>query len=712
MKASATTVLKLLQGSKVFVVPRFQRRYDWRLPRWQPFWEDLLHEYATEHDYSQEYSGHFLGSVVLHPAPGPASTLMRHLVIDGQQRLTTLLVLLAALRDVHSELDPRWDPKTIDDQYLRNPYAKRSDEAERLLPTEPDRIAYVRTVRDGIPTDGVGAAYDYFVARIREWASTPGADLEKLETTILLHLILVEINTSHGDSVNAIFNTLNSKNQPLTPPDLVRNELLLHVGDEQAEVAYLRYWSPMEQRLVSVKRTASGPENNPAEFKTFLWAREAAHAPGVTKEGLFPYFEKRLREQLKGLDPDRRKTRAMELVKETFDDHELFLVVRDPSRAKDFAPALGAPVRDALQLLCEWGSETTTPFALWLLRQHLADYIAEDEVVRSIELLIGFLVRRLLAGYPTQTLNRTLTPIAWEVARDRNISVAASLAKVLSRPGSYWADDRTVLSRVTSTALYTYKRANVFFILKQLETLLPGPNHEIIQRNQIDHVMPRVLTSDWKQYLEEHGARLEDAQSLTHTLGNLTLTNNNQKMGQGLFDEKKSEFFARSSLHLNQQLAALTYFTPAEILERSTSLASLLLNRFPGPPTSAQDAGPTDAENDLDRLRATLQAMPEGAWTSVDDLVLFLGAGEEQVQDLVVSLDQATLIRLVRNVDGTVPTWLVGDLRAAVAAQAGPPFERSTRLTDLGLIDLERLVSALGGDDSTADDSRYTTDED
>ena len=106
MKASATTVLKLLQGSKVFVVPRFQRRYDWRLTRWQPFWEDILHEYAAEHDGSQEYDGHFLGSVVLHPAPGPASTLMRHLVIDGQQRLTTLLVLLAALRDVHQELDP------------------------------------------------------------------------------------------------------------------------------------------------------------------------------------------------------------------------------------------------------------------------------------------------------------------------------------------------------------------------------------------------------------------------------------------------------------------------------------------------------------------------------------------------------------------------------------------------------------------------------
>ncbi|MFL0711324.1 MAG: DUF262 domain-containing protein [Microcella pacifica] len=706
MKASATTVLKLLQGSKVFVVPRFQRRYDWRLTRWQPFWEDILHEYAAEHDGSQEYDGHFLGSVVLHPAPGPASTLMRHLVIDGQQRLTTLLVLLAALRDVHQELDPDgWDPKEIDDQYLRNPYAKTQDETERLLPTEPDRVAYVKTVREGIPTDGVGAAYDFFASRIREWAKTPGADLAKLETTILLHLILVEINTTHGDSVNAIFNTLNSKNQPLTPPDLVRNELLLHVGDENSEFAYSNYWMPMEQHLITVRKTANGPENNPAEFKTFLWAREAVYSPEVTKDGLFPYFEKRLRASLNGLESERRKARALELVQETFEDHELFLIVRRPERAEELRPQIAREVIDALQLLADWGSETTTPFALWGLKEYLAGRVDANELVQSVEILMGFLVRRILAGYQTQTLNRTLTPLANEVSKDRSVPMSWALTKALSRPGSYWVDDKTVLARVTSTALYSYRRANVFFILKQIEDLLPGPNHEVIAKNQIDHIMPRTLSGDWLEYFRGRGVKLEDASALSHTLGNLTLTNNNQKMGQGLFSEKKAEFFANSALRLNQQLNELEEFTPVEIIQRGQDLASLLLTRFPGPPTSTQTSTPAEDEQAVVlRIRTILQGLPDGTWTSVNDLVPFLAVTDDEVKSAVNAVNQATLVRLVREVDGTVPSWLSGSLRELVQAQSTGPLPAADRLTDIDLIAIEtELINTLNGDSDSVD---------
>src|SRR4051812_35682202 len=105
MHASETNLLKLLQGSKVFLVPNFQRRYSWRKAEWEQLWDDLVRECRRPHDAeAQALVGHFLGSVVLHPAPGGASVLMKHLVVDGQQRLTTVLILIAALRDVGQQI--------------------------------------------------------------------------------------------------------------------------------------------------------------------------------------------------------------------------------------------------------------------------------------------------------------------------------------------------------------------------------------------------------------------------------------------------------------------------------------------------------------------------------------------------------------------------------------------------------------------------------
>jgi len=237
MKAGETTVLRLLQGSKVFVIPSFQRRYSWRAKEWELLWSDLLRENSAPHSSeSQELDGHFLGSIVLHPAAGAASTLMRHLVIDGQQRLTTILVLLAAIRDLRAERDPSWDPSQYDVQYLTNPYD--SEYPDRLLPTKRDRRAYVSTVRERKPAEGIGQAYEFFTKKLRDAVEKDDIDLGQLGTTLLLHMLLVEINTSSGDSVHNIFNTLNSKGLPLSASDLVRNELLLHIGEEAGEEAY------------------------------------------------------------------------------------------------------------------------------------------------------------------------------------------------------------------------------------------------------------------------------------------------------------------------------------------------------------------------------------------------------------------------------------------------------------------------------------------
>ena len=321
MKAGETTVLKLLQGSKVFLIPNFQRRYSWRAKEWELLWSDLIREAGVDHSTSsQDLDGHFLGSIVLHPAGGTASVLMQHLVIDGQQRLTTILILLAALRDVRSETDDSWDPKEYDTKYLTNPYDP--DHPDRLVPTELDRHAYIQTMRYRNPTEGIGQAYTFFEKKIRELVRASSIPLEDLGNTLLLHMLMVEINTGTGDSVNNIFNTLNSKGRPLTAADLVRNELLLHIGEEQGHRAYEKYWTPMERSLVVEKRDGFDDK----EFVSFLWSREVSFDPKTTRQDLFPTFERRLRKSLDQLPLNERREKALESFRDLYYDHHLFLV--------------------------------------------------------------------------------------------------------------------------------------------------------------------------------------------------------------------------------------------------------------------------------------------------------------------------------------------------------------------------------------------------
>jgi hypothetical protein len=671
LKAGETTVLKLLQGSKVFLIPNFQRRYSWRAKEWELLWADLVRELDVDHSgNSQELEGHFLGSIVLHPAGGAASVLMQHLVIDGQQRLTTILVLLTALRDVRTEVEPDWDPKEYDTKYLTNPYDQ--DHPDRLVPTELDRHAYIQTMRHGRPTDGIGQAYAFFVKKIRDLIRAEAVSLAGLGNTLLLHMLLVEINTSSGDSVNNIFNTLNSKGRPLTAADLVRNELLLHVGEEESRVAYEQYWTPMEESLVVEKRDGFDDR----EFVSFLWSREVAFDPKATRQDLFPTFERRLRRILAPLPSPERRTKALEIFVELHNDHHLFLLLRTPLSYQNDGPWVTDELRLSLERLRRWGSEPSTPLALWLLREAVSGGIAQEEAAESIDVLLGYLGRRALAGVPTNLHNRILTPIASRLGRRGGVPVVDALRAILSAPGSYWPPDSEVLGAVLNQPIFVSAKRQVRFLLSEAERLMSDVEMVDTRELEIEHVMPQSLPRQWEEELFAAGVDPDDARALLHTLGNLTLTGHNQQMGNSLFDEKRT-VFERSPLHLNRALAERRFFLPGDIEQRSTELARLLLEAFPGP-RAKQDVRAEKAESGAtvgDRLEIALQAMAEGDWTTEAELVEYLGVEAEDLHALVNELDPV-IARLVRDNEGQTPTWLSSDLRRAVSAQSSPDENR------------------------------------
>lgn len=703
MKAAETTVLKLLQGSKVFLVPRFQRRYSWRRDEWEQLWDDLVRECRREHDPEpQTLEGHFLGSVVLHPAPGGASVLMKHLVVDGQQRLTTILVLIAAIRDAGREIDlPGWNPQEYDDKYLRNQWDE--EYPDRLMPTVLDRVDYQRTVSDLVPTGGIGQAYTFFKKRLLEASSSADSelhlDLRQVANTLLLHMLIVEITTNPGDSVNNIFNRLNSKGMQLSAADLVRNELLLNLSESDSEDAYGRLWLPMEANLVKLRKDGARDDRS---FVSFLWAREVMHAPDTTRLNLFLTFERRFRSRIKGLPHEARSARSLEIFEEIFFDHKLYLLLLDPYGSDMDAETVGWPLREALDKLRRWQSDPSTPFAFWVLKQSSIGEISEDEAVEAINILLGYLVRRTLAGIPTNQLNRLLTPLASQLQGRGTKTVVQRLREALELPGYHWPADAEVRGAVVRTPLYVSAKRQVPFLLEELERM-HGHKEEVEFDNlTIEHVMPQSMPRHWADYLAEQGARVDDALAVLHTLGNLTLTAYNSELSNADFDVKREEL-AKSKLSLNHELSGTPFFSPAVIEARTQVLAERLLNELPAP-TGRGNHSPLAGADLVEKLRTletALQTLPEGEWTTDDDLMSYLGVDLGQVRGLVEKLGPE-VARLVRTPSGEVPSWLMPDMQSAVSRQ-GFTAVPSLRATDVRLgILVTRVDDALErGDDST-----------
>lgn len=702
MKAAETTVLRLLQGEKVFLIPNFQRRYAWRRTEWQDLWDDLVREYEVGHDaYSRDLDGHFLGSVVLHPAPGRASTLMRHLVVDGQQRLTTVLVLLAAIRDVRVARDEQWNPGAYTDKYLTNPYSE--DYPDRLVPTEFDRAPYVATVRYGRPTGGIGQAYTFFrteiEARLNEDADF---DLGRLGETLLMHMLLVEISTSAGDSVNAIFNTLNSKGLPLSATDLIRNELLLNLDESAANSVYRGSWLPMETALVRVDRRGN---LNDAAMVTFFWAREVAESPGTTKKNTFQAFERRLRRRLDAVPASGREQAVLDYVDEIVDDFRLYQTLLAP-KSSESSTHFDREVRDALEQLRLWASEPYVPIALWLVRECAQGKVSQEDTAEALRLLLSYLVRRALTGLPTNNLNRMLSPIPTVLAgRADGVPVAAALAEALSRPAYRWPTDSDVLESVAGQPLYlSIKRSQTKFILATVERLLSGPEAAQPEELTVEHLLPQSLPQAWEETLRLAGDSIEEAEALIHTLGNLTLSGYNSELGIEPFALKK-EKLAHSALRLNRELSEVEKWGPAEIRERSLSLARRLLSQYSAPSGSREvrDVQPADA---LVRVMAALQSLPAGGWTTESELVKYLGADRHAVRATVSALGPE-LVRLVRDESGAIPGWLSAELRSSVTAQ-GPEGEPSpdNRVSAEAIADV--VLRAAGEDAGILDDELVT----
>lgn len=558
MHAAESPFQKVLEGLKQFVVPHFQRPYTWEQPELNVLWGDLI-----ELVEQPESKPHFIGSFVTAPARSVPEGVEKRLVIDGQQRITTLVLLLAILRMRAKQLaNEKLAERAFD--FVCN---RHEDGIERykLLPSQgkleesSDRDALLAII-DGEPLSTsksrVQGAYLFFDRKLREKDAPKLEDLYRVITT---KLTIVSIILDERDNAYRIFESLNGKGRPLSQADLIRNYFFMRLPSSAHESAYNRLWLPMQTRL--------GEENLTEFFRHYLMGTKGLI---VNIGELYATVKERF---------DRRSESVEELLAELamYSTHYECLLKGKLSGANGLS--------ERLARINRLGVTIVYPFLLEVLRARSEAQIADDAVAQIVEAIETFLVRRFVCAVPTNALTKIFAPLFRQTmnAGDFVDNVKRALAE------RSFPSDETFREQLTESRLYGHgeRRDRAKFILERLEASFAHKESVPVTDASIEHVMPQKLSDTWKRELGEEWE--VDHQELLHTLGNLTLTKYNSELSNDPFIEKQNAF-AQSHFDLNRYFASVSTWNAQEITKRGEELAEIALRIWPSfAPVRARD---------------------------------------------------------------------------------------------------------------------------
>ena len=629
MRVNDDTIKGLIEGQKQFEVPIWQRQYTWGLRQHEQLWQDLLEQDRQVHGQAPASAGHFFGSVVLSPRDPSATGTTHFLVIDGQQRLTTVMLLLCATRDVVADGDAQ-AVQRFNDLYLLNQYAE-GNERFRLLPTEEDRAPFLRWVQ-GQPDSGAGDlisdSYRFYRRHLEKLADdADGLDPERIAKAAVDRLEIVEITTQEGDNVHRIFQSLNGTGVALDQADLLRNHLFMLLPTRGEEI-YEQVWRPMEEEV--------GVEN-----------LEGLARVDLLRLGEVVAYDRVYEEHQRLLTPIAGdEAKVEERVRDLALRGSFYKRLIDPSSEAHDGLSAG------LQRLARWGAQTSYPVLMMAFDLRHRGVLSDEDLARTVSLIESFLVRRQLARIPTNALNRLFVQLISRLPEDEGF--VDTLHHELSRDRLYWPSDNAIRTAVRTQPFFHIGRGHQRkMILERLERSFEHPEVVDFQgvELQIEHVMPQTLSSEWREHLESLGQDPDEVHGeLVHTLGNLTLTAFNGTLSNNPF-ERKQQIYEASHLELNRALAENEAWGRDEILARADALAEKVAQVWPAPLPGVTSE--TDGF-DWSRVDAAVRAIPAGRWTSYGDLAELGGTAAMPVGQHVAQMPAEASAYRVLSADGSV----------------------------------------------------------
>lgn len=680
VKAVETSLRELLEGTKQYQVPLYQRTYSWKSAQLERLWEDLA-QLADDRAAHRAQVTHFLGSLVLAPTPevGPAG-VSKYLVVDGQQRLTTTTLLLAAIRDHRAATESPEHRDRLNEQYLINKW-KSGDERLKLLPTQADRPSYLACIESGPhagAADQIGETYRFFRARVAELDDPDDPhDIERIEEAVLSGLTLVSVTTTRDDNAHRIFESLNNTGLRLTQGDLLRNYLFMRLP-HRGPVVYQTQWLPLQERLTN------------DELELLFWLDAVQRDESVTQRDTYRAQVSRM-DALVGEE-------AVEAEVERYNGLSALLVrILHPSTE-------GNPVvRERLARLKEWGTTTVYPLLLHLLDRRRQGAASDDEIARAMLYLESYLVRRVITNRATAGLNRVLLRAVPEITERSPVDDA--LRTYLSSGRKFFATDEQVRVGALTTSFYFAGRSNQRkLILAWLEETFASKERVDPTQCSIEHVMPQTLTPAWRSMLRDglpDGESVNDAyDALVHTLGNLTLTGYNSELGNKSFAAKRAAY-AESAFRMNREIADNETWSRGEIERRAESLAARIIETWPGPDETAQQE-PVKASWGL--MNRALAELPAGAWTSYSAVAQLIGSHQVPVGQRIANHPVPNGHRVLQT-GGTVSPgfrWLEDSGRTESQRDAleaeGVRFDAVGRADPALYFDAEDLAALAGVD--------------
>ncbi|BBD54015.1 DUF262 domain-containing protein [Planktothrix agardhii] len=575
MKASETTLRNLLEGTKQFQIPLFQRPYSWTKEKWETLWEDLIKLYSNEVEGS-----YFLGAIVTQSIPGTADGISPYLVIDGQQRLITLTILLAAMQHtLRSEKNQQFKDKyqklagELYDQILTNQY-KEGEDFYKVLPTKEDSRNYqsllkLKKDKNEVKKEGEGRineAYKFFQKRLKEpiLEEEIALDLAKFKTVILERLLLVNITSDEQDNPYLIFESLNYKGQELSQADLVRNYIFMRLPHERREEIYRNKWLPLQEEFKANMRQKE--KEYADELTTAFWFYLRKDGEPVIEKGVY----KAIKNRFDTTTPNEMESKLEELVQFANYYQRLKFYDKEPE----------VKLRRWFDRLLRLDFTTCHIFLLNVYDEYAQQKLSLKEFETILRYLESYFVRRWFADVSTRSLGNVFNNLYREVKATNPNNLVDGLRTVLIgyEKAKIWPSDEEFREKFVTKSVYSSTNINrVQFILESLNVSLSKEKVDP-QNLTIEHIMPQKLNSQWKAMLEQNSNQVY--KELLHTLGNLTLTAYNGELGNKPFDEKKS-IYLQSNVSLNRYFQNITHWNAEEIKHRADKLADIAIQVWP-----------------------------------------------------------------------------------------------------------------------------------
>jgi uncharacterized protein with ParB-like and HNH nuclease domain len=568
MKATETTISSFLQQPNVqFVIPVYQRNYDWTHTECRQLFQDIL-SVAQE-----ERTSHFIGSIVyIHDGPIVFGDIYELVIIDGQQRLTTITLLYVALYRFAKEQGDAATAERILNMFLVNQYARNEHGKRKLKQNDVNAAAFL-AVLNGTehtfePYSNVKENFLFFRNLISE------ENVHSIENG-LNRLIFVSVSLERGkDDPQRIFESLNSTGLELSQSDLIRNYILMDLPPEEQQQVYATIWQPIEQNARDLVKQQSLVSDYIRDYLTLRNKK----IPNKNK----------VYQEFKALYPDKRNPAFLEELNQIKSYSEHYRKLVNPAKMAG-ADGIDKEIRRELKYIQQLEINVAYPFLLQVMEDVERTDVNKHDLLAVLHLIQSYVWRRFLVGLPTNALNKIFMTLHSEVDLEDYVdSIARAL---LSKKGSgKFPSDEEVKLALRDKDVYNTQSKNRRYLFERLENHAKSELVDVTSESiTIEHIFPQNPSQDWFRDVSQEEVMLFQEKYL-NTVGNLTLSGNNGALGNRSFTEKKTmrdddreAGYDYSPLWLNSYLRKIDHWNIENFENRLQIITDRFLKVWPYP---------------------------------------------------------------------------------------------------------------------------------